>query len=287
MLVEEGLERFVEQLRANGRSQHTTAQVSRHVRAFATWLHDENHPTRVALIAHELVARYFASDETKCRPDGRVRKTTTLNAHRGSLRNFLGFLHRAGYTATDAGRLIQRARCSPLRPRGLRDDEQQRLLAVLPRAPERDRVLVLTLLRCGFRIGAALGLDVADLDLERAELTVRSGKGGQADRFPVGSMLQAELARLVAGRTAGPVFVGRAGRRMTTRHAARRFRTLLDAAEICRASLHSLRHTYAEAVLARTGDIFSVKEALGHRSIASTLVYLEGRREAVRRAATL
>jgi len=75
---------------------------------------------------------------------------------------------------------------------------------------------------------------------------------------------------------------------MTTRHAARRFRALLDLAGITRAaSLHSLRHSYAEAVLERTGSIFAVKEALGHRSISSTLVYLEGRREAVRRAAAL
>jgi len=286
MQIEEALERFVQQLQANGRVAHTTAQATRHVQAFARWLRDGGHLTRVEAITHELVAQFFASAGTRNQASGLPRKITTVNAHRGSLKNFLGFLHRAGYARADAGRLIQRARCSQLRPRGLSDDEQRRLLAVVASACDRDRVLVLALLRCGLRIGSALALDVEDLDLERGELTVRSGKGGAAGRFPIGASLREKLGRLVAGRTSGPVFVGRGGLRLTTRHAARRFRALLDLAGIGRgASLHSLRHTYAEAVLQRTGDIFAVKEALGHRSIASTLIYLEGRRDAVRRAA--
>ena len=132
MQIEEALERFIEQLRANGRSHHTTAQVSRHALALARWLRVRGHTTRVEQITHELVARFFSSDGAKSRADGRARKITTMNAHRGSLKNFLGFLHRAGYTATDAGRLIQRARRRPGRWSGRPRTERAR-----PAAPAR------------------------------------------------------------------------------------------------------------------------------------------------------
>jgi site-specific recombinase XerD len=286
MQIEEAMERFIQQLQANGRSAHTAKQASRHVRSFASWLRDKKGGTRIEDITHEIVAEFFASIGTRNEKTGVARMVTTQNIHRGSLKNFLGFLHRAGYSGSDLGRLIQRARCSPLRPRGLSEDEQRKLLGALVSTPERDRVLVLMLLGAGLRIGAALALDIEDLDLERGELTVRAGKGGQGDRFPIGPGLRRELAGLVSGRSSGPVFVGRAGGRMTRRHAARRFRAVLDLARICRAaSLHTLRHTFAEGVLARTGSVFAVKEALGHKSILSSMVYLEGQREAVRRAA--
>jgi len=38
---------------------------------------------------------------------------------------------------------------------------------------------------------------------------------------------------------------------------------------------HSLRHTFAMRVYARTKDLLLVKKLLGHRSINSTLVYAE------------
>ena len=40
-----------------------------------------------------------------------------------------------------------------------------------------------------------------------------------------------------------------------------------------RATVHSLRHRFAIRLYQRTGDIYLVQQALGHRSIASTTVY--------------
>ena len=49
-------------------------------------------------------------------------------------------------------------------------------------------------------------------------------------------------------------------------------------------SPHSLRATFATHLYHHTGDIFLVKEALHHRSIASTLVYAKPSEERLRRA---
>ena len=76
------------------------------------------------------------------------------------------------------------------------------------------------------------------------------------------------------GLESGPVFRGRAGERLSTRHTQRRFRQWRERAGISRAiTCHGLRHSYAMRLYAKTGDIALVQRALGHRSITSTLVY--------------
>lgn len=58
---------------------------------------------------------------------------------------------------------------------------------------------------------------------------------------------------------------------MTTRHAQRRYVTWLARADITRPTPpHALRHTFASRLLARTGDLRLVQEALLRRSIAAT-----------------
>jgi integrase/recombinase XerD len=47
-----------------------------------------------------------------------------------------------------------------------------------------------------------------------------------------------------------------------------------------------LRHTFATDLYQRTRDVFLVKEALGHRSIESTLVYVRSDRERLREVVT-
>ena len=47
---------------------------------------------------------------------------------------------------------------------------------------------------------------------------------------------------------------------------------------------HSLRHTFAQGIYERTNDVLLVKKALGHRSIASSLVYAHASEERLRAA---
>ena len=72
---------------------------------------------------------------------------------------------------------------------------------------------------------------------------------------------------------------------MSVRHAQRRFRGWLRRAGVQRpASPHSLRHRFAMDLYRRTGDVLLVKEALRHRSIASTMVYARADRARLRAA---
>jgi site-specific recombinase XerD len=277
MTIDEALERFVTQLEADGRSEHTRKQYERHVGLLGRWLRDVRpRCDRIEDLDHERVAQFLASTVATGRAGGGAKLATTANALRTSLKVFLGYCHKAGLTAYDSGRLIRRAITSPPPPRALSDEEERKLLMVLANAEgveaQRDHAFVALMLRTGVRIGAALSLQVEDVDLARGEIKVHT-KGDRRERVFLGKEIRAHLKRYVGERTTGPLFPAGDRRAMTRRHAERRFRAWVKKAGIRRATPHSCRHRFAMNLYAKTGDVLLVKEALLHRSIASTLVY--------------
>ncbi len=84
MQIDGALERFLIQLDADGRSQHTIRQYRRHVRLFAAWCADVGHTGAIGAISHEDIARFLASPQARTRPDGRAKKATSVNVLRGT-----------------------------------------------------------------------------------------------------------------------------------------------------------------------------------------------------------
>jgi site-specific recombinase XerD len=274
MRLDQALDLYVEQLRADGRSEHTVRQYRRHVRLLAAWFGGVKH---VEDVTHEDLARFLNSDGARHRPDGKLKKATATNALRSSLRTFFAYAHAAGLTQQNAARLVRRARCAPPPPRGLSKDEQERLLDVLGAAKgdeaERDRVLFDLMLATGIRLGSALGLDVGDVNLGRGELLVRKAKGDRPFVIYFNERVGALLGGHIGDRASGPLFESRHRRRISSRQVQRRLAYWLVRAGCRRAAPHALRHTFGQGLYDRTRDPLVVQAALGHRSIASTMVY--------------
>ncbi len=276
MDLQDALQAFLVQLRADGRSPHTINQYRRHVTALIAWLHDRDAERKVACLSRELLAQFFADDAARVSSHGGSKKNTSLNAMRTSVRCFCAHLHDAGLVAANPARLLRRARCSPPPPKSLHADEHERLLAVLAAATgehaERDRMLIELLLGTGMRIGSALALNIEDLDLEHGEITVRRAKNDRPSTVLVPKALASKLRGFVGDRASGPVFLADR-RRVSTRHAQRRISDWFTKAEIRGKSAHSLRHTFACGLLAKTGDLRLVQDALSHASVVSTAIY--------------
>ena len=287
MQLQEALQAFLLQLRADGRSEHTVRQYQRHGTALANWLAATTSPTDVAKLTPAVLAKFFADDAAKNSCRGGPKRAVSLNAMRTSIRCFAKHLHDAGLVATNPARMLRRARCAPPPPRALHADEQKRLLEVLAAAKgveaERDRMLVELLLGTGIRIGSALALDVGDIDFAHGELTLRSTKNNR----PTTAVLPADVAKklkaFVEGRTEGPVFLAGEAR-VSMRHAQRRLAQWFAKAKIAGRSAHSLRHTFACALLGRTGDLRLVQAAMCHASIVSTTIYTQVDRQKLRAA---
>lgn len=286
MKFADALDLYVTQLRADGRSAHTIAQYRRHIGLLARHVGERDD---VGELTHQDLARFLVSDAATKTATGEPKKALTVNAIRSSLRTFFGYLHAAGVTSTNPARLIRRAICGTPPPRGLSDDEQRRLLAVLAASKgwtaRRDRVLFELMLRTGIRLASALALDVRDVDLERGELTLRRVKGDRVEVVFLGAAVREVLAPHVRERQVGPAFVSRHGRRLSARQVQRRLGWWLRSAGVERASSpHQLRHAFAMALYARTRDLLLVRDALAHRSLHSTLRYARATADDLRRA---
>lgn len=273
MDVEEALELYVTQLRADGRAKSTVEQHRCYIRLLGEWLREEGLPVEVEEIDHGEVARFLCSARASALADGRPKKPGSMNTLRSVLKGFFKYAHEAGIRRSNPARLVRRAICGPAPPRALSEEEEGRFLEALTDAAELDRVLFTLLLRTGLRIGSALGLDIPDVDLDRRELQVRVTKSGHPGVVFLPQGLVDPLGALIGPRCRGPVFRTVPGRRLSSRQAQLRFASVARAAGIQRATPHACRHTFATRVLERTGNLVLVQRALGHRSVASTMIY--------------
>jgi len=284
MQVIEVLAIYATQLEADGRSRHTIAQARRHVGLLARFIGDRD----IGEIGHEDVARFLASAMAMRTPDGRVKRPTSVNALRSSVRCFFSFACAAGYTSVDPARLVRRARCPAPQPQGLSDGEVERLVGALATAEtaaeKRDRALFTTMLRTGVRLGSAVALDVRDLDLDAGELHLRVLKNGGRDVVFVPKDILELLRDHLGSRSEGPLFPATDGGPLGARQTHRRLAQWGERAGIAGLHPHRLRHVFAQRLFQSTSNVLLVARALCHRSVASSQVYVRVSEEMVRRA---
>jgi integrase len=158
----------------------------------------------------------------------------------------------------------------------------------------------------GLRVGEALALDRADLDLDRAVLSVRSGKHGTPRLVPLHPTTVTVLVdyldqrdRLCPTPRCDALFLSAAGTRKRYTCLRSTFARLLRTAGIrprsprCRPRLHDLRHTLAVATLIGWyrdgGDVPArlplLSTFLGHVEPAYTFWYLHAAPELLAEAA--
>jgi integrase len=138
----------------------------------------------------------------------------------------------------------------------------------------------------GMRRGEVLGLQRGDVDLARAELSVRRTVGVVDGRIEIGPPKSASSRRLVALDTttaavladhleqrAGPVWVfpGEGDGPLNPASFSTTFDRLVARAGVPRIRVHDLRHTYATIALRAGVHPAVVSERLGHSSIAVTI----------------
>ncbi len=279
MLVEHALDRYLVQLAANGRSKHTIDQARRHMLLFVRWLQAEGLSGDLDDLDHEDVALFLASEWVRKRADGALRKASSANALRSSLRAFFRYVFEAGSAPRNAARLVRRGRIGPRRPRALSESEEARLRTALRQAKTttelRDRAMFTLMLDTGLRVGSVVALRVEDLCRESGELRIATMKGG---REMVVRLDMSGIALLVAGigeRWRGWVFESRSGDHITTRHVQRRLQMWMSRAAIrARLPPHALRHTFGVRQYGRGVDLLQIRAALGHQSLNTTACYV-------------
>jgi site-specific recombinase XerD len=167
----------------------------------------------------------------------------------------------------------------------LTKDEIEALLAACGSERWTDRrnyALLVLLWRTGLRIAEALALRPCDVELGRGAIRVLRGKGGRArtvgiDRSGSESLEGWMLEHRGMGYSSGEVlFITRSGLPLSQGYLRRKLPELARAAGIHkRVHAHGLRHTHASELRAEGVDIAVIKRQLGHRSLLTTIEYLD------------
>ncbi len=226
----------------------------------------------------------FLSELAAGTPERAPVGASTLARKVACLRSFYRHLRREGMIEHDPTAELRGPRKTQRLPRVLSREEVQRLLSqpqgADPRAL-RDRALLEVMYACGLRASEAIGLELADVDLEEAVLRAR-GKGSKERLVPIGRQAVAALLAytrrgrplLAANAASTRLFLNRRGEGLTrqglykivqghARHAGLQEKM----------SPHTLRHTFATHLLAGGCDLRSLQEMLGHADLATTQVY--------------
>lgn len=153
--------------------------------------------------------------------------------------------------------------------------EVRRLIALTENL--KHKAILMMAYSSGLRISEVAHLKVGDIDTARMTVLVRQGKS-KKDRYTI--LSKAALGTLTqyheAYKPASWLFPGATpGRPITESSIGCVMRAAKKRAGIMkRATIHTLRHSFATHLLEQGTDIRSVQSLLGHRSIMTTVVYL-------------
>ena len=165
---------------------------------------------------------------------------------------------------------VRRPRGGRPLPEVLSQREVRRLLDSL-RNPKH-RVILALLYAGGLRVGEVVRLQVGDIDNERMLIRVRQGKG-RKDRYTIlpRSILHDLRSYWKAYRPTKWLFPGaRTGRHLSERAVQKVFARAVASAGIKKkATVHTLRHSFATHLLEAGTDLRYIQELLGHKSSKS------------------
>jgi len=210
--------------------------------------------------------------------------STTVGRRINCLRSFWRFLEHAEVVTDNPLEGIRLPKTRSTLPAFLTDDEMRRLLEAAGRThyrnlAGRDRAVIGTFLFTGVRRTELLKLHVTDLNLEDNLLLVREGKGGRMRTIPVLTPLRELLLNWLDERPScshDSLFVNRE-RQPLGRHAVQvLFDGCRERAAIRRegVTIHTLRHSFACALLRGGANLVAIQQLMGHVSLDTTSIYL-------------
>ena len=162
----------------------------------------------------------------------------------------------------------------------------EEIIKVLKIASESKRNLAMILFayRHGMRASEVCDLCLADLDLKNGQITIRRLKGSRTTTQPLsdlpGQPLLSErrvLRAWLAERSDASdfVFASQKGGRLDRSTFFRMFQSIAERAglPVDRRHPHCVKHSLGFALVASNVHLAIVKQALGHKNIASTAIY--------------
>ncbi len=259
-------------------SDHTVRAYLRDLEAFAAYLEDAHGELNLQEVPYTLIRSWVI----RLMEEGISNRS--INRKISSLKAYYNYLQRKGKIEANplAGhKPLKTARKVEV---PFSKEEMQRLFDQWPVDAEfedlRDRLVVELLYTTGMRRAELIGLEVSDADLPSKTLRV-TGKRNKQRILPLLPGVALRLERYIRAREQEfpglehpYLFLTSAGNKLYETLVYRIINGYLSKVSAkAKRSPHILRHTFATHMLNQGADMNSVKELLGHSSLASTQVY--------------
>jgi integrase len=153
----------------------------------------------------------------------------------------------------------------------LRFLEREEIVKLLSNCQKYLKPIVVIALNTGMRRGEILGLKWRDIDIKRGIIYLYNTKNGEKREVPVNEQVKTALIRTRKHPQSEYIFCNKDGSRMT--HVSKSFATALRKSGIKDFKFHDMRHTFASHLVMAGVDLNTVRELLGHKSLAMTLRY--------------
>lgn len=175
------------------------------------------------------------------------------------------------------GPKIERKLPEHLDPTEVRDLLRTSLAGRTEAQRRRDLAILELLYASGLRRAEVTTIDLKDLDLRGREIRIH-GKGSK-ERVVVFNRTAADAIeaylRVRPHSRDEALFLGRGGKRLSPMHVWRIFRDIYKVSGIGQhATPHTLRHSFATHLAENDVDLETIREFLGHESLATTGIYL-------------
>ena len=200
------------------------------------------------------------------------------------VRSFFRFLLLDGFIDADPTELLVSPHVRNALPDVLSTAEVDRLEASIDLSKwegQRNRAIIEVLFSCGLRVSELVNLKLSNLYVEEKFVRV-TGKGGKERLVPISSRALDELNAWFADRNAmrikpgeeDYVFLNRRGAHLTRTMILIMIKRQAVAADITKTiSPHTLRHSFATALLEGGADLIAIQAMMGHEDIATTEIY--------------
>ncbi len=207
----------------------------------------------------------------------------SINRRLSTLRSFYKFLLKRGVCQIDPMRKIVGPKKKKRLPVFVKEKEMDRLLDDVGFGEGfeacRDRLIIEVFYLTGVRLSELIGLRDEDVDFSASLLKV-TGKRNKQRLIPFAEELRKDMQEYVKMRNecVGPetkaFFVRKNGEQLSRSIVDTIVkRNLSKVVTLKKRSPHVLRHTFATTMLNHDAQLGSIKELLGHESLATTEVY--------------
>ena len=278
-MLEAFIDAFEQYLKFEKRySGHTVRGYRDDLEAFWAYLRAEFGEMGMREISAAVVRSWLASLK-----DGGM-SSRSINRKTSSLRSFYKYLLRMGEVEQSPMAVIVALKSARRLPVFVEQEQMGELFAEV-RFPDNwegltDRLILALLYNTGMRLSELIQLKERQIDGGNRVIRVL-GKGNKERVIPVSGVLlealrdyQEKKRVLLEGADAEVLLVGKKGRRLYPKYVCRAVQAYLaQVTTIGKKSPHVLRHTFATHLMNEGAELNSVKELLGHASLAATQIY--------------